>query len=318
MMTVGTGCRVSVIIPAFNSEQFLAEAITSVLSQTYINIECIVVDDGSTDSTSLVAEGFRDRIKYVHQENAERSAARNAGIAIATGDYLSFLDADDSLAVDKIVDQVYFLETHPEYGAVYSKVRFFREEGERSFFNLDRPTPTGAVLEQLLYGNFITVHSPLIRKSAVDTVIGFNRRLSHNEDWEFFLRLALSGVRFGFIDKYHAFCRMHQSNTSRDEISMHETKWQVVQQFVSEHADELHRQGIDTQQVVSYHEADFGKSLIANGRPDEGRNHIFSASRRSFPQRGKYFLFALLSYVLGQKLCARFGGGEYRTGRDEP
>jgi len=317
MMATETTGRVSVIIPAFNAESFLGEAIVSVLSQTYANIECIVIDDGSTDDTASVARGFEDRIRYVRQENAERSAARNAGIAMATGEYLSFLDADDSLSAAKIADQVQFLLAHPECGAVYSKVRFFRGNGERSFLSLDRPTPSGDILEQLLYGNFITVHAPLLRKSSVEEVGGYNRALSYNEDWEFFLRLALSSVRFGFIDEYHAFCRMHQSNTSRDEIRMHESKWQVVRQFVSEHTDELCRKGIDIRQVLSYHEADFGKALIANGRSGDGRRHIFDACRLPFPHRGKYLMFALFSYFLGPRICARFGGGVYRDKKDE-
>ena len=99
--------RVSVIIPTFNSERYLAEAIDSVLSQTYQNIECIVVDDGSTDNTPAIVQGYGDRIRYIYQENAERSAARNRGIVAATGQYISFLDADDF--IDSVADIAFAL-----------------------------------------------------------------------------------------------------------------------------------------------------------------------------------------------------------------
>ncbi len=309
--------RVSVIIPAFNSERFLAGAINSVLSQTYGNIECIVVDDGSNDNTAAIAKSYGRRILYAYKTNAERSAARNTGIGIATGQYISFLDADDSLASGKIAEQVDFLEGHPECGAVYSKVKFFRENEERLYFILHRPTPAGDILAPLLHGNFITVHSPLIRKSAVEAVGGFTPDLSHNEDWEFFLRLALSGISFGFLDEYHAFCRMHQSNTSRDEIRMHESKWQVINTFVSAHAEKLQRKQIDVQKELAYHEADYGKALIVYGRVNEGRHHIFTACRNRFPQRNKYLFFALASFLLNHKLLERAGRKGHLYGNGE-
>jgi len=314
MTTRDSGGRVSIIIPAYNSEAYLDEAIQSVLSQTYANTECIVVDDGSTDGTAAIAKGFGNRVIYVYQDNAERSAARNTGIAAATGEYLCFLDADDSYVSSKITDQVAFLEAHPQYHVVYSRVKFFRGDDERQYLDLLRRTPCGDILGELLYGNFITVHAPLLRKSVVTAVGGFDPRLSHNEDWEFFLRIALNGARFGFLDVAHAFCRFHEGNTSRNEISMHKSKWEVARRFVTEHLEDLRRKGIATDPVLAFHEADYGKALVANGQPAEGRRRIFNACRHSFPKREKYLLFAFLSYLLSTKTCASLGGGVYRGG----
>lgn len=305
------GC-VSVIIPAFNSERYLAEAVKSVLDQTYKQTECIVVDDGSTDNTAAIAKGFGDRIRYFYQENAERSVARNTGIKAATGQYLLFLDADDFFASGKIADQIAYLEEHPEHAAVYSRVRFFHGDGEKKFFDINRPTPAGDILRELLYGNFITVHSPLIRRSAVDAAGGFSSSLTHNEDWEFFLRLALSGFTFGFLDQYHAFCRMHQTNTSRDQLRMYESKWQVIREFVLTHDRQLRSKGIDTERVLAYHQADYGKALIGHGSLGEGRRHIFQACKVPFPRRGKYLFFAVAAPLLGQKLSQRLGRGRQR------
>jgi glycosyltransferase involved in cell wall biosynthesis len=305
---------VSVIIPAYNCGKYLDYSIKSVLEQTYGAVECIVVDDGSTDNTRQVAESH-ERVIYIHQANAERSAARNNGICHASGAYISFLDADDAIAPEKIADQVAFLERNVDCDAVYSKVMFFRDWTPADPFPLERITPSGDILDKLIYGNFITVHSPLFRKSAIEKVHGFNPALSRNEDWEFFLRLALSGVRFGFIDKCHAFCRIHGLNTSGDEIRMHQSKWQLAAEFVSEHAAELLRKGIDVQAVLSYHEADFGKSLIVHGEGGEGRRHIFRASRARFPKKTKYFLFAVASLLFGSRAIAWLGRGIYRERR---
>lgn len=108
---------VSVIIPTFNYARFLPHAIDSVLAQTYQRKECIVVDDGSTDSTPEVLWHYETRIKVVTQPNRGLSAARNAGMAAARGDYLSFLDADDWSEPDKLAVQVAYLDEHPEVAA---------------------------------------------------------------------------------------------------------------------------------------------------------------------------------------------------------
>lgn len=309
-MTKTTPPAVSVIIPAYNSEKYLSKAIESVLAQTCPAVECIVVDDGSLDGTGRIAQSYPE-VTYIRQENSERSAARNNGLRHASGRYLSFLDADDAIAPEKIAAQLEFLERNADCQAVYSKVLFFRDQSPEALFPLERITPAGDLLEKLLYGNFITIHAPLIRKAAVDAIGGFDVSLSQNEDWDFFLRLALYG-RFGFIDEFHAYCRMHAANTSRDEIGMHESKWQVARRFLDAHRQELRQKGIDPEPVSAYHQADLGKALIANGRGAEGRRQILSAARQRFSGRGKYLAYALLSCLLGPKLCARLGGGAYR------
>ena len=98
MLTIDS--LVSVIIPAFNRERFLAASIKSVLAQLYRPIEIIVVDDGSTDNTKKVAEGFGKEVRYVHQENKGPSAARDTGIKVAKGDVFAFIDADDLWSSD--------------------------------------------------------------------------------------------------------------------------------------------------------------------------------------------------------------------------
>src|SRR6267154_1483950 len=118
-MVESTPSRVSVVIPVYNGERYLADAIQSVLDQTYQKFEVIVVDDGSTDGSARVAKRFGGAIRYVHQSNGGVSKARNTGITLAQGTYLAFLDQDDLWLPDKLAVQVAYLDSHPEVGVVY-------------------------------------------------------------------------------------------------------------------------------------------------------------------------------------------------------
>src|SRR3990172_2985097 len=111
---------VSVVIPTYNSAQFIGEAVRSVLEQTYSHHEVIVVDDGSTDNSEDVLRLFGERIQYIHQENRGPSAARNGGIRLAKGDYICFLDADDLWLPGELEVQVSFMGCHKDVGLVLS------------------------------------------------------------------------------------------------------------------------------------------------------------------------------------------------------
>jgi len=110
--------QVSVIIPTYNREKYVARAVDSVLAQTYRDFEIIIVDDGSTDQTQQVLAGYGDRIRYVYQENAGPGAARNLGIRISTGEYLAFLDSDDMWMLAFLQKTVATLAAHPEVDVV--------------------------------------------------------------------------------------------------------------------------------------------------------------------------------------------------------
>jgi glycosyltransferase involved in cell wall biosynthesis len=111
---------VSVIILAYNNAQYLGEAIESVFNQTYQDFEIIVVNDGSIDQTHQVAEKYKNKIRYIEQVNRGPSAARNLGINLARGFYLTFMDTDDLFLPDKLMVQVDYLQKHPDIDLVYS------------------------------------------------------------------------------------------------------------------------------------------------------------------------------------------------------
>ncbi len=183
---------VSVIIPCYNTADYLGEAIESVLAQTYGNFEVIVVDDGSTDNTPQVVRSFDDkRIRYVYQDNKGLPGARNTGIRHSKGQYLAFLDADDYFLPNKLTDQVAFLESHPDFGLVAGWHLRVDQNG-RIIKECKSRSGEVSVEEQLVNNRFI-IHSTLIRRDWVVRAGCFDESLHGAEEWDFHSRLAIAG-----------------------------------------------------------------------------------------------------------------------------
>jgi glycosyltransferase involved in cell wall biosynthesis len=226
---------VSIIIPCYNYGWLLSETLDSVLAQTHQQWECIIIDDGSVDNTRAVAENYgrRDaRFRYVYQTNAGMSAARNRGLSMAQGDYIQFLDADDLLAAPKLATQVQVLVAHPEFDLVYGSVRYFRHEAptilSRSFDMQDAEGHIvlhgqgAAIVTPLVKHNRMVINAPLLRAGLVRRVGPFLAGLRSMEDWEFWLRCALSGAYFHYDDRPEtwAFVRVHPTSTSQNRPRM--------------------------------------------------------------------------------------------------
>jgi glycosyltransferase involved in cell wall biosynthesis len=184
--------RVSVVLPVKDQAEYLRDAIESVLRQTLADWELIVVDDGSTDDSAAVVRRLRDdRIRYVFQEWQGVSTARNAGIALASGVYVAFLDADDRYHPGKLEDQISRFARDPGVGAVYCARIDVDRQGQH--LRLHRPAPTASI-EALL----------LARVGA------FAPALVENEDRDLFVRLALAGCRFAGSDRFHSYRRRYE------------------------------------------------------------------------------------------------------------
>jgi glycosyltransferase involved in cell wall biosynthesis len=180
---------ISVIIPCYNQAGFLAEAIESVLRQTYENVEIIVVDDGSTDNSALVA-GRYERVHVVKQENQGLSAARNTGWRQSRGSFLVFLDADDRLLPAALELGAQYLVAHSACAFVAGGYLKITEDGSP----LDAPVlpkVRGNYYRQFLRGNFIGMHAGVTyRRNAVEEFGGFDLSLPACEDYDLFLRIT--------------------------------------------------------------------------------------------------------------------------------
>lgn len=196
---------VSVIVPAYNAEKFIGETLNSALSQTYSNIEILVVDDGSQDRTSEVVKAFvqkDERVILLQQANAGVAAARNLAIQKSRGEYIAPLDADDIWYPQKLEKQMQcFLEADESVGLVYAWSVSIDEEGKifwrSKTVNLDQINYVeGYVFTALVYSNFISNASvPLIRRACFEQVGGYNCQLKAEnaqgcEDWDLSLRIA--------------------------------------------------------------------------------------------------------------------------------
>ncbi|MGL5192288.1 MAG: glycosyltransferase family 2 protein, partial [Chroococcales cyanobacterium] len=161
---------VSVVVPAYNVSRTIRETLDSILTQTFPEFELIIINDGSTDNTLQVIEEVQDpRIQVFSYENGGLPEARNRGIARATGEFITFMDADDLWTPDKLEGQVAALQQNPKAGLAYSWTCFMDSEGKS--FSKDFPSYIeGNVYPRLLVGNFITSGSNvMLRASAIES-----------------------------------------------------------------------------------------------------------------------------------------------------
>ena len=201
---------VSIIIPAWNAERYVKEAVESALAQTHPNCEVIVVDDGSTDGTKTVLEPYiRDkRIVYIHQANKGLAGARNTGIRAARGEYIALLDSDDTFKPEKVAKQVRALEEHAEYGVCYSDLMHFTDSEPREFFHHRYTYLSGNLFEPLLHKQFINPLTVIARKAVFERSGYFDETLRRSEDWDLWLRWAHAGITFLYLDEPLAYYRM--------------------------------------------------------------------------------------------------------------
>lgn len=209
---------VSVVIPAYNASQYLAEAIDSVLSQTHSNLEIIVVNDGSTDNTLDILESYQPKLKVLTQAQAGVAEARNTGIKAATGEYLAFVDSDDYWFKDKIGLQLAYLQQHPDVGAVYNDWKVWEPINDSypdpgtlapSAVGLDiDPNQSGWLYGQLLLDCIIHTSTLMIRKPILDQAGYFDGNLRIGEDYDLWLRLS----RLAKIDKLAAPLSLYRTN----------------------------------------------------------------------------------------------------------
>lgn len=218
---------VSIIIPLYNAEDHLNEAIASAINQTWPHKEIIIIDDGSTDNSYQLAKKYdSESIIILKQENKGASAARNAGLAIAKGDYIQFLDADDLISLEKIELQVKQLEQNEGYLSICSTIYFNDGENfllkkpihswfEGHFNNLDFIYKLfGGEFAGPEYGGMITIHSWLCPKAILDSAGPWNENLSMDDDGEYFCRVMLQANGICYAKGAISYYRQHVNNTN--------------------------------------------------------------------------------------------------------
>ena len=200
---------ISCIIPVFNGERYLAEALESVVNQTYRPVEILVVDDGSTDNTAAGVSAYRDRIRYRWQPNAGQAAARNLGLTMADGQFVAFLDADDVWHPEKLARQMARFEAREELDCSFAHVQnFWIPEliGEQEAFRdhrISKPIPGYSAC------------TLLCRRALFETLGAFDTAIHPADDTDWFLRASERGATMEMLPEVLLFRRLHQTNMSR-------------------------------------------------------------------------------------------------------
>lgn len=195
---------VSAIIPVYNTEKYLGDAIESVLAQSYRPLELMVVDDGSTDGSAAIVRNYKD-VRYIYQSHQGVAAARNTGLAASGGAFIAFLDADDMWDPRKLQIQVEYLLEHPSIMYTISKISNFSEPG----LNIDPQT-----LQSILKNEQINLASIVARKKIFDQIGAFNPGYMVGEDFEWITRAKDAGIPMVILPEVLLQRRIHNSNIS--------------------------------------------------------------------------------------------------------
>lgn len=266
---------ISTVIPCFNGSKYIAEAIDSILDQTGIVSEIIVVDDGSQDDSCQIVEAYGDRVKLIKKKNGGAAEARNAGIEVAQGKYIAFLDADDRFLPDKLFAHVDFMENAKNCVLTHSNIKVFGDVSNlnnrrRLEHNESDNVPCGSVFNSLFEWNHILASTVVVRKDVFVASGNFNVLFRYCEDYEAWLRLSLEG-EFHYIDKITTEYRLHENNISRHDVLMDVGR--VVARDVSINLPSVRNGG-----SINYlrHRlvelaGDFGYGLYKRGHPSEAR-----------------------------------------------
>ncbi|MGD1929029.1 MAG: glycosyltransferase family 2 protein [Leptolyngbyaceae cyanobacterium] len=230
---------VSIVIPVYNGAKTIARTLESILKQTYQDLEIIVINDGSKDNTLEVVAGFEDpRIKVCSYPNGGLPVARNRGIDNATGEFISFVDADDLWSQDKIECQVNALNRDEKAGVAYSWTAFI-DEYDNFLYACVPLHHAGDVYPALLVRNFIANGSNiLVRRSIVEEVGQFDPNLHSVEDWEYYLRLA-ARCNFSVVKKHQIYYRKSSQAMSASVPRMESYGLTVIERAFSQAPKDL-------------------------------------------------------------------------------
>jgi hypothetical protein len=226
LLTDRAAPRVSVVIPAYNAEEYLAEALDSVIAQTYRDIEIVVVDDGSSDGTSAILDRYRrldDRMIVHRQPRGGVVVALNQGLALARGEFIARMDADDISLPHRIERQVGFLDAHPAVAVVGGSVILVNAKNEE--FHREAPPASDALIKAMLQDNSTMVHpAVLIRRDVLGDLGGYRDVVKYAEDYDLWLRIAERHELANLQEPVLRY-RIHAHQSSADTVHQASVAW---------------------------------------------------------------------------------------------
>lgn len=251
--------KVSIIMPVYNGERYVVDAIESALTQAYTNFEVVIIDDGSQDNSAEIIRPYLSdpRVRYIEQGNQGVAAARNAALSIARGEYVGFLDQDDLWSPNKLARQVVYMQAHPECAMVHARQAYIDDTGNPI---LDYPedwvrTLEGRCFRDLFIVNGIAVLTVLMRRDILQRVGGFNPEIPRTDDYELWMRIA-HDYPIGFMDEVLAHYRVHGGNTSHDHLKMEIAELGAIESVLRRFPDARGRVGrsVVRQRLLDLHQ----------------------------------------------------------------
>jgi glycosyltransferase involved in cell wall biosynthesis len=226
---------VSVIIPTYNGEAYLAETIQSVLNQTRPASEVIIIDDGSTDRTPVIAQSFKPAVQVITRTNSGVCNSRNYAASLAASSWLAFVDHDDTWEPDNLARQTAEITRNPHADCCYAGRNLLIQKGTNSGFAKTPapPMPTPQELPAVLVDRCtMTPCSVLIKRETFLTLGGFDPRHQGAEDWDLWLRLSFHGARFVSCPEPLTNYRIHPAALSQKATSWHTSVLGVIRQNI--------------------------------------------------------------------------------------
>ncbi len=271
---------VSVIIPTYNSAQFIPNSVSSVASQTYPNIEILIIDDGSTDDTEIVVQALPGSIRYIKQINSGPSSARNRGIAQSKGKYIAFLDVDDEWEPSKIENQVALFENDKSLSIVAaSYVRCDADLSPVETICLEIPSKNKGVVpfRMLLEKNQLLTSSIMLRKQTLDVCGFFDEKIRFGEDWDLWVRAAqLGGI--GYLQTPLAKYRAHGGGLTGKLDDKNMQDWLEVIRKNKLRADNWYDKNITYRKSLSWYLYNYSYLERVRGRGGESKKKGIKAA----------------------------------------
>lgn len=325
--------KVSVVIPTYNNARFLQDCLNSILTQTYRDFEIIVVDDGSTDNTRDVLSEFNKHIRYFYQENKGLAVARNVGMDLARGIYITYLDSDDMFLPENLFLKTRILDNYPEIGGVFSDFCIFNEYGvsknkaTEDFFPVFKRKKVGLenifqhieylshnlehnirimhgnVFKMIFWGNFILPSSMLVRKQILKSVGYFEKDLRTQQDYEYWLRFT-KDHNLCFLDDVLVKYRRH-TNQLTDHSNIERIFKAVL--FIIEKHEIYFKQAISTKEIAQRKaEIYYNLSKVYFGKNDSNNQSKFAKlSISTFPYYYKAYVILIISMLPMKKLVLK-------------
>ncbi|MCT7568958.1 glycosyltransferase family 2 protein [Aliarcobacter butzleri] len=223
---------VSILLPSYNHDKYIEEAILSAINQTYKNIELIVIDDGSTDKSDEIIRSLQSKysFKYIHRKNKGLIKTFEELFSYAHGDYISLFSSDDLYKNNKIEVLVEYLENNKEYDIAYSKISII-DEHSNIIKHIDENYYSGYIFDNLLKGDFFINGLGVLIKTNIYKK--YQRTDSYIDDLQLWLKMS-KNHRFGFIDEYLSYYRIHNNHLSSNLFKMQKAEYEIISKYSNE------------------------------------------------------------------------------------